>query len=94
MRITVEFAGLARVLTQQPQIALDVPEGTTFREILHHLAEMFPQLVGDVIDPTLKTLRSSNMLNVNGTRMIQPAEMDASPQEGDRLILMSILAGG
>ncbi len=94
MKITVEFAGLARVLTRQSQIHLDVSEGMTFRDILFRLAEMFPQLAGDVIDPTLGTLRSSNMLNLNGKRMIQPSEMDASPQEGDRLILMSILAGG
>ena len=40
MKITVEFAGLARVLTRQSQIHLDVSEGMTFRDILFRLAEM------------------------------------------------------
>ncbi len=39
------------------------------------------------------SLQSSNMLNLNG-RHGQSDQMDESPSDGDRLILMSILAGG
>ncbi len=94
MNVTVEFAGLARVLTRQPRISLQLEEGTTFRQILEELGKRHPELVGEVIHPNFASLKSSNMLNVNGKRMIQPEQMDQSPEEGDRLILMSILAGG
>jgi molybdopterin converting factor small subunit len=94
MQITVEFAGLARVLTRQSRFAMELEKGATFRHILQRLGEMHPELVGDVIDPSFETLRSSNMLNLNGKRMIQPSQMEHGPEEGDRVILMSILAGG
>ncbi len=94
MEVTVEFAGLARVLTRQPRVLMTLDEGTSFREILEQLGKLHPELVGDVIHPSFTSLKSSNMLNLNGKRMIQPAHMDESPEHGDRLILMSILAGG
>jgi molybdopterin converting factor small subunit len=94
MEITVEFAGIARVLTRQSRFVLELEEGATFRHILQRLGEMHPELMGEVIHPSFDSLKSSNMLNLNGRRMIQPSQMDQSPQEGDRLILMSILAGG
>jgi hypothetical protein len=94
MEVTVEFAGLARVLTRKPRVFLELEDGTSFRGILQQLGTMYPELVGDVIDPSFSGLRASNMLNRNGKHMVQPTQMDQSPDHGDRLILMSILAGG
>jgi len=94
MELTVVYAGLARVLTHVPRFTLQLAEGTSYRQILRMLCERHPQLVGDVILPSFDTLQSSNMLNLNGKHMIQPSQMDQSPGDGDRLILMSILAGG
>jgi hypothetical protein len=94
MDVTVEFAGLARVLTRKPRVSLTLEDGTSFREVLQRLGTMHPELVGEVIDPSFTALKSSNMLNLNGKRMIQPTQMDQCPAHGDRLILMSILAGG
>ena len=94
MEVTVEFAGMPRVLTREPRISLELEAGTTFQHILQHVGERYPQLVGDVIHPNYQALKSSNMLSLNGKRMVQPSEMDQSPEHGDRLILMSILAGG
>ena len=94
MELTIEFAGLSRVLTHLSRTSLKVKPGTTFRELLAILSEKHPELVGEVIHANQTTLQSSNMLNVNGKHMVQPTEMDLSPSDGDRLILMSILAGG
>jgi molybdopterin converting factor small subunit len=94
MEVTVEFAGLARVLTHTQRVKLQLDDGTTFRQVLVRLGEAYPELVGDVIHPSYASLKASNMLNVNGKRMIQPSQMDECPQDGDRLIMMSILAGG
>lgn len=94
MELTIEFAGLSRVLTHQSKFTLEVAPDTTYRQLLTILSHQYPALVGEVIHSSLKTLQSSNMLNVNGKHMVQPTEMDLSPSEGDRIILMSILAGG
>ncbi len=94
MEVTVEFAGLSRVLTKRAYLPLTLEEGCSYRQILHRLGTMYPELVGNVIHPSYTSLQSSNMLNLNGRHMIQSDQMDESPSDGDRLILMSILAGG
>ncbi len=93
MKVTVEFSGLARVLTRTKQTTLELEEGTTFREIVKRIGQMYPDLVGQVITPEGEFI-ASNMLNRNGKYMIQPEQMDESPDDGDRLVMMSILAGG
>lgn len=94
MNVTVEFAGLARVLTRTPRVSLELDDTTTFYQILRLLGERHPELIGEVISPSFDALKSSNMLNLNGKHMVQPSQMDDSPADGDRLILMSVLAGG
>ncbi len=94
MQVVVEFMGVARVVSGVKQATLELEEGTPFRQIVRLLGQRYPQLLGDVIHAEGETLQASNMLNLNGRRMIQPAQMDDAPGDGDRLILMSILAGG
>ena len=94
MELMVEFAGLSRMHTRTPRFTMQLDETTTFRQILRMLGDRYPELVWDVISPGLRSLQSSNMLNLNGKHMIQPSQMDECPDPGDRLILMSILAGG
>jgi len=94
MQVSVEFSGIARVVTGERQVFLTLKESTTFRELLHILAVKYPSLIGEVIKADDETLYPSNMLNLNGKRMVQPAQMDNAPQHDDRIILMSVLAGG
>ena len=94
MNIQMEFTGISRIVTGEKKVSLDLSADTTFRDIVRLLGVRYPQLVGEVIHVNGETLQASNMLNLNGKRMIQPAHMDDCPTDGDRLILMSILAGG
>ena len=94
MNVSVEFAGVSRLLTGTPQISLELQDGTTFREIMHLLASRYPQMVGHVIDPSSNTLYASTSLSLNGKQIIPPEKLDEGPSEGDRLILLSLMAGG
>jgi molybdopterin converting factor small subunit len=94
MRVFVEFMGVARVVSGVKQVALELEEGTTFRQIVRLMGQQYPKLLGEIIQADGETLQASNMLNLNGRRMIQPAQMDDVPNDGDRLVFMSILAGG
>ncbi len=94
MRVPIEFFGLARVVTGQKEITLDVEEGATFRDIVRKLAVIYPGLVGNVIRPDGASLQHPNIFNVNARRMIRADQMDESPKDGDRIILMSMSAGG
>ncbi len=92
--IKVDFIGHSRILTRQKEIQLNIESGTSYVEIIKIIAQKFPALVGQVISPDGAGLFGSNMFNRNGEHMIQEDEMSDSPEDGDNLILMSVLAGG
>ena len=94
MRVQVELLGVSRLVTGLKEITLDVEEGTTFRDIVRMLGTKYPAMIGDVIQPDGETLQTPNILNLNARRMIQASQMDESPNDGDRIILMSMSAGG
>ena len=94
MHIHIELLGLSRLIVGAKEITLDVKEGTTFRDIVRILGTQYPRMIGDVIQPDGETLHPPNIFNLNAKRMIQENQMNDSPNEGDRIILMSVSAGG
>jgi molybdopterin converting factor small subunit len=94
MQIDIEFLGLARLVTGERELALAVEEGTTYRDLVRLLAEKYPQMIGQVIRPDRATLQEPNIFNLNARRMIQAKQMDEPVQGSDRIILMSMSAGG
>jgi molybdopterin converting factor small subunit len=94
MRIHIELLGLSRLIAGVKEISLDVEEGTTFRDIVRILGTEYPGMIGDVIQPDGETLHPPNIFNLNTRGMIQTNQMNDSPKEDDRIILMSMSAGG
>jgi molybdopterin converting factor small subunit len=94
MQVHIEFLGLARLVTGERELALMVEEGTTYRDLVGRLAQRYPQMIGQVIRPDRATLQEPNIFNLNARRMIQAKQMDESINENDRIILMSMSAGG
>jgi len=94
IRIHIEFLGLSRLEAGVKEITLDLEEGTTFRDIVRMLGTRYPAMIGNVIQPDGETLQVPNIFNLNAKRMIQTSQMDDNPNDGDRIILMSISAGG
>lgn len=94
IRVTVELTNLARHFAKASSIEMELTVGTTFGQIVARLAELYPELVGIIIDPQTLTLLNSNFLIING-EMGDPAFlMEESPQDGDRLTLVSVATGG
>jgi molybdopterin converting factor small subunit len=94
MQVHVEFLGLSRLASGKKQISLDLEPDTTFRDIVGILADRYPGMIGNVIRPDRKTLQEPNIFNLNARKMVQAAQMDTVPSENDRIILMSMSAGG
>jgi len=94
VRIHVEFLGLSRLAAGAKEIALDLKQDTTFRDIARMLGARYPKMIGNVIQPDGETLQTPNIFNLNAKRMIQASKMDGSPSDGDLIILMSVSAGG
>jgi hypothetical protein len=94
MKIHLEFTGGAVPVTGKKCIELELPDGLSYQDIVTILADRYPDLVGFMIAPDRKNLLSSVLLYVNETDWIMPGMMERSPQDGDRLILLSVITGG
>jgi len=93
-QVVVEFTGISRMLTGQTAVAFKIPQSTTFSEIVKLIGHQFPSMVGQVIEKNGSVFIATNLFSLNGQSIIQESEMNQSPKEGDRLILISLLAGG
>jgi molybdopterin converting factor small subunit len=93
-QVQVEFTGISRMLTGQSEMSIKIRQGTTFSEIVELLGKKFPPMLGQIIDKNGDEFIATNLFSLNGQRIIQESEMKESPKEGDRLILISLLAGG
>ena len=94
MRVHLEFLGLSRLATGLKTASLELKEAATFNDLVRVLAASYPDLIGNVIQSDGETLQSPNVFNLNTRQMIQEAQMNTSPDDGDLIILMSLSAGG
>jgi hypothetical protein len=94
MKIVVEFTGGGRAMTGTREVTLDLPDNSTYREVVRRLAQMYPALVGAIIAADGNSLMSAMIFNRNGEESIVAAMLDQSPDDGDRLILMFFIVGG
>lgn len=94
MVVVIEFVGIARQLSGVRAISLDVEPGTSYRDIVRSVGSRFPKLVGYVVDRENMDLLPENKIVVNGQRILSETQMVLSPNEGDRLSFISVLAGG
>ena len=94
MQVRVEMLGLSRLVTGQREVSLELKEQATYRDIVRTLSEMYPALIGNVIQSDKESLQAPNIFNLNARHMIQSKQMENPLNEGDRIILMSMSAGG
>lgn len=92
MKLIVEFLGLSRRLAHRKESLVELDDQATLRDIVRHLASRFPALLGPVIVPETFDIASSHMININGRRAV--TNLDAKAEDGQRLILMFVEAGG
>ena len=94
MHVRVELLGLSRLVTGTREVSLELPDGATYRDLVYALSEAYPGLVGNVIQADRRNLQAPNIFNLNARQMVQSRQMDNRLAEDDRIILMSISAGG
>lgn len=92
--VRVELFGLPRLIAGEKEITLRLKQDATFRDVVRALVRRYPDMIGDVVQADGETLQEPNILNLDGRRMIQAHQMDDSLGAGDRIILMSMSAGG
>jgi hypothetical protein len=94
LTVVVEFTGLSKVITGTAQTTLTMPKGSSYRDLIRHLAEIYPPLIGILIAGDGETFLSSNMFIIDGD-YANPAMVINDPiKDGEHLHLMSVITGG
>jgi len=94
IQVKVEFTGVSRVLTGEPEIYLSLDEGASVAHVIRQIGERYPQLIGQVIEKDGASLFPTNVFSVNGQNILHESDISYQPKDGDKLILLSLLAGG
>ena len=94
IQVLVEFTGISRVLTRKTGYQLPLVDGAAMIDVVRAIGCKFPTLVGEVIDKDGETLIPTNLFSVNGKQILSEKQLHYQPKDGDRLILLSLLAGG
>jgi molybdopterin converting factor small subunit len=90
--ITIELLGIARRQAGIKQVSVELTEQATYHDLLRRLANLYPALLGKVINPQTYELMPAFMLNLNGRRAI--SNLDTPVGSGERLVLMFMESGG
>lgn len=94
LNILVEFTGISRILTGKTEIAIPLHDGAQLIDVIQSIARRFPALVGEVIEKDGCSMIPTNLFSVNGAQILHEDQLHFQPEDGDRLILLSLLAGG
>jgi hypothetical protein len=94
VNIRIEFSGIAKELAETDELALSLPEGTRYRQIVKELALLYPAMVNILIAPSGDEFLSSVMFVIDGDLANPVMLMDESPHEGECIHLMSVITGG
>lgn len=92
VRCTVEFFGVARLLSHTNEISLTLPPGATVSDAIAALADRLPMLVGRVINVDRAGLVDGYACSVNGLDFVRDPR--ARVASGDSIILLAADAGG
>jgi hypothetical protein len=94
VKITIEFTGITKSITQAGAVEFVVPQGFSYRDLVKMLAAKYPAMIGLIIDSDGETFLSSNMFVINGNLEFPAMILDQSPSEGEHISLMSVITGG
>jgi hypothetical protein len=94
IQVLVEFTGISRVLTGKTEFPLPLAKNAEMYDVIRMIGRKFPSLVGEVIEKDGKSLIPTNLFSINGKQILHEEQLHYQPKDGDRLILLSLLAGG
>ena len=94
MRVYIELLGISRLVAGEKEVIFNLPESATCRDIVRLLKGKYPGMIGDVLRHDSDALQAPNIFALDGKGIIHECHMDELLQNGDRITLMSVSAGG
>ena len=92
MQVTVELFGLARRLSGEKEVRVEVGNGATLRDVVAALAARFPAFLGPLVVPDTHDMVEPYFFNYDGRRAAR--SLEEKPENNDRLLLLLMTLGG
>lgn len=95
MKVKVHYLGFIRKLINQSEDEFELEEDASLSELLNKIAGIYGKpFKKEVYEPGLNDMKMGFVVTVNGILMGQLNAMETELNEGDNVILMSLMSGG
>ena len=95
MKVKVQFLGYIRNLLRQKEQEFEIENDITFSELLDRLAGIHGEpFEKEVYKPGLKNLKMGFVATINGVLIGQLEGVNTKLNDGDNIVLMSLMSGG
>jgi MoaD family protein len=95
MRVKVHYVGIVRNLTNRGEDEFELKEGASLSELLNKLAGNYgEQFEKEIYTSGMKDVKTNFVVTVNGALMGQLNGIDTHLNNGDNVVLMSLMTGG
>ncbi len=95
MEVNVQYLGFIKNLIKRSKDEFELETGASLGDLLNKIAEVYGEpFKKEFYEPGLKDVKMGFVVTVNGTLMGQLNGVDTQLNNGDNVILMSLMSGG
>jgi len=95
LKVRVQYLGYIKNLLRRGEDEFELSEGAFLSELLNKMAGIHGQAFRrEVFEPGLKDIKTGFVVTVNGVLIGQLHGVDTRLNEGDNVILMTLMSGG
>lgn len=95
MKVKVHYLGLIRKLINQSEDEFELDEGASLSVVLDRISGLYGRpFEKEFYEPGLKDVKMGFVVTVNGVLMGQLHGLDTRLNDGDNIVLMSLMSGG
>lgn len=95
MKVKVQYLGFIKNLIKRSEDEFELEEGASLSELLNKIAGIYGRpFKKEVYEPGLKDMKMGFVVTVNGILMGQLHGVNTQLNEGDDVVLMSLMSGG
>lgn len=95
MKVKVQYLGFIKNLIKRSEDEFELEEDASLSELLNQIADIYGKAFKkEVYEPGLKDVKMGFVVTVNGILMGQLQGVDTQLNNGDNIILMSLMSGG
>jgi molybdopterin converting factor small subunit len=95
MKVKVQYLGFIKNLIKKREDEFELQEGAFLSQLLNKIAGIYGKpFQKEVYEPGLKDVKMGFVVTVNGVLIGQLKGVDTKLNNGDNVILMSLMSGG